>query len=441
SGMLETGAVYPSYSVSKGDFDNDGFADLVVQNRAPNPSYVMMNQSSGNDYVKISLEGTVSNKDAIGAWIQAYHDDVQYSKFTLCGQDYYGQSSQHYIFGLGDSEAESVDSISVTYPSGHTDVYYDLPLNDHHYLTEGETYTVNIIAENNGEFCENDSLELSAGNHENYQWSTGDTSQTITVNSGGTYSLLVTNPYGITAENSVEVLENPTPSILENTTPILCFGDSTGTISLINQNNFAPDSVWWSNGMQDAEIDSLPAGSYDYYFRDINGCSTVGDISLNQPSELIIVANTIPETNGNDGEIFLGIFGGTPPFMIEVEDEEQQPSTTTNLPGGTYEITVTDGNGCTKTTTVIVESVVSTRKEDGINFNLYPNPAIDFLMVELPNNDNFSIQVFDIAGKKIENTFFLQNGRIDLAGLAKGTYILEIRDSENDASFKRFTKH
>ncbi len=440
SDELEIEDIYPSYSVSKGDFNNDGYGDLVVQNRAPNPPYVMMNQLAGNNYAKVTLEGTVSNKDAIGSWIKVYHNNSAYSKYTFCGQDYYGQSSQHRVFGLGNSSSANIDSISVTYTSGHTDVYYDLPLNEHYYFTEGETYTVNITAENNGEFCTGDSIALSAGAHENYTWSTGETTESITVNSGGTYSINVTNSYGITASNTLQVVENPIPAIVENTTPIFCFGDSTGTIALVNQNDFAPDSVWWNNEMQDAEIDSLPAGVYDYFFQDINGCSTTGSVSLNQPSELIIIANTIPETDGYDGEIFLAIFGGTPPFMIEVEDEEAQSSSITDLPGGAYQITVTDGNGCSKTTTVIVESVVSAGTEDPVAFNIYPNPTADFLYVEAEGYDGLKAQIFDVTGKAIGLETSIQNGYLDLRSLAKGTYIVEIKNSDRPLTFKRFTK-
>lgn len=439
SELLETEAIYPSYSVSKGDFDNDGYSDLVVQNRAPNPPYVMMNQNSGNDYVKITLEGTASNKDAIGSWIKVYHDNSQYSRYTLCGQDYYGQSSQHHIFGLGNS-GEPLDSIAVTYPSGHTDVYYDLSVNSHYFFTEGETYTADILNQHDGAFCAGDSIVLFAANHENYLWSTGDTASSISVNSGGTFSLVVTNEFGVTATDTIEIVENPIPAVQEISTAISCFGDSTGTISLINQNNFEPDYVLWSNGMEGTEIDSLPAGTYSYFYQDINGCTATGSVDLNEPSELIIVANTIPETSGNDGAIILAIFGGTPPFSIEVQDNESESITITNLSSGTYEITVTDGNGCSKTVAITVESVVSSRAESKIAFNVYPNPAKDFLNID-SEWDVASVRIYDVAGKKIAINNTVVNGILNIAEIARGTYILEIENREGIKAFTRFTKN
>ena len=62
------------------------------------------------------------------------------------------------------------------------------------------------------------------------------------------------------------------------------------------------------------------------------------------------------------------------------------------------------------------------------NFNLYPNPAHDFIYIDLVNscNDNVSFKLYDLLGNKILETQLNKNNKIDIAGLNTGIYIYQI---------------
>ena len=50
-----------------GDFDNDGDLDVLIMNRNEPPSLLRNDAPSGNHWIKVRLEGTKSNRSAIGA--------------------------------------------------------------------------------------------------------------------------------------------------------------------------------------------------------------------------------------------------------------------------------------------------------------------------------------------------------------------------------------
>jgi hypothetical protein len=122
---------------------------------------------------------------AIGSWIRVFAGGNTFSFYTRCGENYCGQNSQHHIFGMG--EHESIDSITVTYLSGITDVYYNLDVNENYYFTEGETLLFAIDSPQQVIICEGNQHVLSAPEFSTYLWNTGDTTQTISAASSGLY--------------------------------------------------------------------------------------------------------------------------------------------------------------------------------------------------------------------------------------------------------------
>ena len=106
-----------SYSVSKGDYNNDGFYDLLVLNTAPSNSLLLKNTGNDlNSFLKISLEGTVSNKDAIGTEVTVFSGGNSYFDTQFSGTNFCSQDSQRFIVGVGN--AIQIDSVQVLWPSG-----------------------------------------------------------------------------------------------------------------------------------------------------------------------------------------------------------------------------------------------------------------------------------------------------------------------------------
>ena len=96
---------------------------------SPRGEYAQVLKAIPNDnrWVKIRLEGTISNRDGIGAKIRVYRNGLLGYHMTTCGENYLGQNSRWEHFGLG--LATGIDSITVHWPSGILDQYYNLEPN------------------------------------------------------------------------------------------------------------------------------------------------------------------------------------------------------------------------------------------------------------------------------------------------------------------------
>jgi hypothetical protein len=265
-----------SFSPVCGDFDNDGFTDIAVQNQAPYRPYLWRNLGGPNHYVKITPRGTVSNRDAVGSWVKVHFDGETRVKYTVCGENYLGQSSQHLIFGLGD--ATLVDSVEITYLSGHRDVYYDLVVDSSYSFVEGETFIATIQPSSSQTICPGTTIVLDAGDHSSWLWNTGHTGRFLTVTAAGEYSVTVTNEFGITAESGTVVVYDE----LEMTTEVsnATSGEDNGSIQLTPEGGAAPYSITLNGSPVNTLIQDLAAGSYTIAVTDANGCTITSNVTI-----------------------------------------------------------------------------------------------------------------------------------------------------------------
>jgi hypothetical protein len=113
-----------SYGCAFGDYDNDGFQDLAVATtrfgNADEPDYLYHNNGNDNHWLLISLEGTTSNRSAIGAKVSVkavVNGAAIWQMREISAQSAYcSQNDMRAHFGLGD--ATIVDSLIIEWPSG-----------------------------------------------------------------------------------------------------------------------------------------------------------------------------------------------------------------------------------------------------------------------------------------------------------------------------------
>lgn len=127
----------PSYCNAIGDINNDGNLDIAVCNGYPHNFYIWQNnETNSNNWIKIQLEGTIVNRDAIGTWIDAYMGADKRVRYTHCGQAFLAQNSNQHHIGIGIHT--QLDSLVIRWQSGNIDKIYNIPANQTIKVKEGE---------------------------------------------------------------------------------------------------------------------------------------------------------------------------------------------------------------------------------------------------------------------------------------------------------------
>lgn len=138
-----------SYSNAIGDTNNDGLPEIVVNNYLHDNIFLWENtSSSNNNWLKVSLEGTTSNRMGVGSLIEISVNGEKQYRYTLCGEGYLSQNSGIELFGLGTST--TVDYVKVKWLSGIEDIIYNVNSNQVLNIVEGsETLHADDLSQNN----------------------------------------------------------------------------------------------------------------------------------------------------------------------------------------------------------------------------------------------------------------------------------------------------
>ncbi len=106
---------FNSHGVAAADFDNDGSVGILVNNSHDRPS-LLKNLGDHGNWILLKLEGTKSNRDAIGARVTVRVGDHTQMQEVRSGSGYISQSDFRLHFGLG--KATKADAIEIRWPSG-----------------------------------------------------------------------------------------------------------------------------------------------------------------------------------------------------------------------------------------------------------------------------------------------------------------------------------
>jgi len=157
-----------SYSNATGDINNDGFPDIIVNNINHENIFVWYNKSNnGKNWLKVKLEGTTSNRNGIGSFIEISVDGNKQYRYTCLGEGYLSQNSATQHFGLGNQAM--IDYIKVKWLSGTEDILYNVTVNQTLNILEGSSLSLNQF-DNSSAFTYypnpvNNTLTLNAQNN------------------------------------------------------------------------------------------------------------------------------------------------------------------------------------------------------------------------------------------------------------------------------------
>lgn len=179
-----------------------------------------------------------------------------------------------------------------------------------------------------------------------YNWSNSATTQSTSL-AAGLFFIDITDTNGCNIIDSILIVQHDSMVFSAGSTNISCNGNTDGTISLnVISGGKSPFQYSIDNGVSfqnSNQFFNLTAGNYNLVIMDINTCLTTTILNLTAPQALSAVSSITDVSCFDDcnGSISLSISGGTPNYMQNWNGVNPNA-----LCAGTYNYSITDGNGC-----------------------------------------------------------------------------------------------
>ena len=288
-----------------------------------------------------------------------------------------------------------------------------------------------ITANGSTSLCNGSTVDLSSSYTTGNNWSTGSTTQSITVSTAGSYTVTVTDVNGCTATSTPMTVTSggvgAAPAITANGPTTFCEGDDVVLIS-----SSAADNVW-STGESTQAITVTGSGTY-YVFVSNGNCSTDTtfiNITVN-PKPTVTLAD-IPSLCSysspltlNQGTPTGGVYSGT-----GVSGNSFDPAVS-GLGAFIIDYSFTDANGCVGVAqnTFIVDDCAAI-EENNITMVVYPNPATDVVYISNMTQD-VRVMMYDAFGKIVSLDLVIseEQAMFDVSQFANGVYHLQLVTAE-----------
>ncbi len=127
---------YDSRAVALADLWNNGRLDVIVANQNKEVSLLRNIQPGDNHWIAFALEGTASNKSAIGTKVTLIWDGTEQSQVVSGGMGFCSQNQRALHFGIGKSA--SIEEVIVLWPSGKKEIFSNLEIDRLHQIVESE---------------------------------------------------------------------------------------------------------------------------------------------------------------------------------------------------------------------------------------------------------------------------------------------------------------
>ncbi|MCS6935406.1 MAG: gliding motility-associated C-terminal domain-containing protein [Chitinophagales bacterium] len=247
---------------------------------------------------------------------------------------------------------------------------------------------------------------------------------TITGVGAGTYTILVFDANGCVDSSTATVnnVYNVTVTV-QSQTNLSCFGANNGSVT-VQLNGGSPPFSYSINGITfqpSGTFSGLAAGTYTIVGKDVKGCTEFATVTITQPAPVTVVIDSVKNllcNGGSNGAIYITASGGTSPYNY-LWSNASTAQDLTGVSAGTYNVTVTDANGCTGVAGATISQ---------------PNPL--FVSVAIFNHptcfgDSTGAIDITVNGGTPPYTHVWSNGATseDLAGLLAGTYSVTVTDA------------
>ena len=190
-----------------------------------------------------------------------------------------------------------------------------------------------------------------------YLWSNGATTDSLLA-APGEHQVMVTDDRGCTLQQTF-TLATPAPIVAQVTSvPPSCHGNADGVLMVSAQGGSGTYTYAWSHGVQGPQVQAA-AGTYSVLITDAFGCVVQQEVELTAPPALglQVVVQQVSCAGGADGSATVMPVGGTAPHVFAWSTGESTPQLV--AAAGTYQVVVTDANGCEAVEEVTIEQAVA----------------------------------------------------------------------------------
>ena len=306
-------------------------------------------------------------------------------------------------------------------------------------------------------------------------------SRTLRVNnlSAGAYTVLIDSRYKksdgsstsfaqkLTGKKENIVIAEPSPVVfsLNQKHSITCNGGNDGSFKVETGGGTPGYKLWWRlqgtagySETENMEVGNLPAGVYEFYVTDANGCELSDDegfpvlkeVELGEPEVVTLTETEHNEPSGNgmsNASITVQIKGGTPAYttvwknkdtgatLTDVNNAVQNgifESTLRNIPAGDYTVTATDAGGCSQSMDITMDepfaikgNIVQTKY---IACYGDANASLKVTNVEGGVPGGFSFGWYKLTSAT--DSVYLSD-QTSITGLGPGRYVVTIKDTSD----------
>ncbi len=458
--LIKEGDYFYSWEVIGGTIVGpDNRETVTIDWGAPNPQAIVrvyVSDEFSCTIPAIELNVVLEAKDELNPDLPFGSTEVCFQEKT--SQTYYtpqitGASFEWHVDGGTISSGQNTSQIEVNWTQQNGKVSYTLFQNSCFGTSQElnvlvyEDLTFDIQTIDLSCFGANDgkaSVSIQGGKAPyTISWSNGkDLSPSVGGLAAGEYEVTVTDEIGCSLTRTFEITS---PQLLEADVQEFkfCNGEADGIVSIIPRGGTAPFTyhLFASTSASNYDVtstdplfDRLLAGIYTLVVTDKNGCTSNHYVELVDPAPLLLsVSDNVPICpQQQDGTISVSVAGGTAPYTYQWSSQPNVNAPTIYDVGkGTYQVIVTDANGCTVAKEIKKEETypklfvpnIFSPNGDGINDTFKPiSPCIV----------NYQITIFNRWGQPIfiSETGGEWDGTQDGKELPAGTYIYRIDYSD-----------
>lgn len=255
------------------------------------------------------------------------------------------------------------------------------------------------------------------------------TTQTAIGLCAGIYNCTITDANSCTVVAIFTITQSPqlTATITKNDPS--CFGQCNGTITTTPSGGVAPYTYLWTGGLSGCCPVNVCDGTYDITITDAVGATYTNSVVLTEPT-LLSISSTVTHITCNglcNGAIAITVSGGTVPYSYSWTGPASYASSSEDISAlcaGTYDLTVTDANSCTVTSSLVVNQPALLTAAI-TNTNVTCNGSCDGTVSITPSGGTLPY-TYSWTGPGAYTS-----SAEDISGLCPGSYNVTITDGNN----------